>query len=286
MIQNERSKAVGRYVTEFHGAMTEVPKSNKAETGEDTTLEVLFSPAEFAGLERRDLSETTCVVFDVLRATSSMVTALANGAEAIIPVQEIAEALALRQKQSDLLLAGEREGVRILSPLTGSISFDLGNSPLEFTTERIGGRMIVMTTTNGTRALRACAQAKSVLLGSFLNLRATSAALEQAAPERLMLVCSGTFEEAAYEDVLGVGALCDLLWPSYGAGVVSDSVQIARRLYLLEATDLSTAAAHSRNGRRLLANKELREDVPFCLQRDRFNLVAELGKDGAVRCKR
>jgi phosphosulfolactate phosphohydrolase-like enzyme len=106
------------------------------------------------------------------------------------------------------------------------------------------------------------------------------------APERLLLVCSGTFEEAAYEDVLGAGALCDLLWPSYGAGVMSDSAQIARRLFLLEATDLSTAVARSRNGRRLLVHQELREDVPFCLQRDLFNLVAELGKDGAVRCKR
>ena len=266
--------------------MSEVLKSTKTEPRPDTMLEVLFAPAEFEGLKGRDLSETTCVVFDILRATSSMVAALANGAEGIIPVLEIAEALALRHNQPDMVLAGERDGVRILSHLTGRVPFDLGNSPREFTRERIGGRTIAMTTTNGTRALRACARARNVLLGSFLNLCATADALEHESPKRLLLVCSGTFQEAAYEDVLGAGALCDLLWPIYGAGAVSDSAQIARRLFLLEVADILAAVACSRNGRRLLALKDLREDVAFCLQRDRFNLVAELGKDNAVRCKR
>jgi len=111
-------------------------------------------------------------------------------------------------------------------------------------------------------------------------------ALQREPPARLLLVCSGTFEEAAYEDVLGAGALCDLLWPTYGAGAVWDSAHIARQLFLLDAADLATAVASSRNGRRLLAHEDLRDDVPFCLQRDRFNLVAELGEDGAIRSKR
>src|SRR5690349_18036474 len=139
-----------------------------------TTLEVLFTPAEFAGLDGRDLSETVCVVFDVLRATSSMVTALANGAKVVIPVSEISEALALRRKYPQILLAGERDGVRILSAQTGSISFDLGNSPREFTSEIVRGREIVTTTTNGTRALRACSRAWTTYVCSFLNLRATA----------------------------------------------------------------------------------------------------------------
>ena len=259
------------------------PKSQEPKS--DRALEVLFTPAEFAALEQQDLSETACVVFDVLRATSSMVTALANGARAVIPVQEISEALALRRQQPDLLLAGERKGARIPSHLTGGVSFDLANSPREFTKEKVGGRMIAMTTTNGTRALRACARARSVLVASFLNLRATADALQCEAPTQLLLVCSGTFEQAAYEDVLGAGALCDLIWTNYNAAAVSDSAQAARRLFLLEAPDLSAAMARSRNGRRLLADEALREDVPFCLQRDRFSVVAELGNDGAVRCR-
>ncbi len=249
------------------------------------SLEVLFAPAEFDGLARRDLGDTTCVVFDILRATSSIVNALANGASAIIPVEEIAEAVVLRQGQPDLLLAGERNSVRIHSDQTGSVSFDLGNSPREFTREKVHGRLIAMTTTNGTRALRACAQARIVLIGSFLNLRATADALKRETPTRLLLVCSGTLEQAAYEDVLGAGALCDLIWPIYSTGAVSDSAQIAHRLFMLEAADLAAAVARSRNGRRLLAHEDLRDDVAFCLQRDRYELVAELGKDGAVRRK-
>ena len=196
-----------------------------------TTLEVLFAPSEYAGLDQRDLRQTVCVVFDVLRATSTMVTALGHGATAIVPVAEIAEALDVRRRQPEVLLAGERDGVRIEGRLTGGIGFDLGNSPREFTAARVGGRTIAMTTTNGTRALRACAPAAAVLLGSFLNLRATAEFIEQEGPLHLLLVCSGTLDQAAYEDVLGAGALCDLLWHKCGGGLVADSAQIARRLY-------------------------------------------------------
>jgi 2-phosphosulfolactate phosphatase len=252
----------------------------------ETRLEVLFTPAEFATLETRDLSESACVVFDILRATSSMVTALANGAAAIIPVAEISEALALRQEDADLLLAGERDGVRIQSDLTGSIPFDLGNSPREFTREKVHGRTIAITTTNGTRALRACAQAWTTFVGSFLNLAVTADLLEREPPRHLLIICSGTFEQTAYEDVLAAGALCEALWPHYSAGAIADSAEIARNLFRLEQKDLGAAMARSRNARRLLGRGELCRDVPFCLQRDIFNLVAELGADGIIRQRR
>ena len=137
-----------------------------------SSLEVLFAPAEFAALGGRDLSPVVCAVFDVLRATSSMVTALSNGARAIFPVQEIAEALRLRQEHPAALLAGERHGVRIVAAQTGGVDFDLGNSPREFTRERVAGREIIMTTTNGTRALQSCRGARRILAGAFLNLDA------------------------------------------------------------------------------------------------------------------
>ena len=246
------------------------------------SLEVLFAPAEFAALGDISLSGTVCVVFDVLRATSSMVTALSNGAKAIIPVAEIPEALQIRSQREDVLLAGEREGVRIPAELTGSIAFDLGNSPREFTREIIAGRTIVMTTTNGTRALRACAHARKVLVSSFLNLRATANLLEREAPPHLVLVCSGTHEESAYEDVLCAGALCDLLWAKWNGGRVSDSALIARKLFCLERQDLFEGVSQSRNGRRLLSLPELKEDVRFCVQRDTLKAVPEMGNDGQV----
>lgn len=248
-----------------------------------TTLEMLMNPAEFAALRDRDLSQTVCVVFDILRATSTMVTALANGAEAIIPVAEISEALALRQQRPEVLLAGERDGLRIRGEAAGGIEFDLGNSPREFSAEKVQGKTIVMTTTNGTRALRACAGAKAVLLGSFLNLRAVSGWLKETRPRHLLLVCSGTFDQSALEDTLAAGALCERIWQNYAGGQIADSAEIARRIYPLMQHDLLGAMKHSRNGRRLLANPELRSDVWFCVQRETISFVAALMPDGSVR---
>jgi len=249
-------------------------------------LEVLFSPAEFTALAQRDLGRTTCVVFDVLRATSSMITALAHGAEAVLPVADIPEALALKRSRPDVLLAGERNGVRILRDQTGSLDFDFGNSPREFTPERVQGRTIAMTTTNGTLALRACAGAQATLVSAFLNLGTTVAEIQRRQPDRLVVVCSGTFEEAALEDTLAAGALCDALWPLFSAGHVADSAQMARQLHLRLGSDLSAAMQQARNGRRLLEHPDLRDDVPFCLRRDAFDLVAVLSPDGQVRTHR
>jgi 2-phosphosulfolactate phosphatase len=214
-----------------------------------------------------------------------MVTALGNGAEAIMPVEEITDALAVRKQQPNVLLAGERDGLRIGADLAGGAVFDLGNSPREFTPDVVKSRTIVMTTTNGTRALTACRRAGQTLAGSFLNLGAIANAIRQSCGENLLIVCSGTLDQAAYEDVIGAGALCDLLWDKYQEGVVADSAHMARELYLRSRGDLLGAISCSRNARRLLARTELREDVPFCLQRDVQPLVAALGKDGLVRCR-
>src|SRR5262249_14867735 len=151
----------------------------------------------------RHLSDTCCVVFDILRATSTMVTALANGAEAILPVAEIEEALAVKRRQSAVLLAGEREGVKIGPGLASGTTFDLGNSPREFTGQLVRNKTIVMTTTNGTRALSACRGATHTFAASFLNLGASAKAVRLTESMQVLVVCSGTHDQAAYEDLLG-----------------------------------------------------------------------------------
>lgn len=245
-----------------------------------TRLDLVLSPGELEGLARR--ASGVCAVFDVLRATSCMITALAHGARAIVPVCEIAEALALRERQPDVLLAGERRGLRIRAEQSGGVDFDLGNSPREFTAEVVGGRTLAMTTTNGTRALRACGGAATVLVGSFLNLEATARWIERHAPPYLTVVCSGTGDEPALEDVLAAGALCERLWARYGAGHVADSAELARQLHGLLGADLFGAMRHARNGRRLPAIPELRDDVWDCVQRDTVDFAAALTPGGAV----
>ncbi len=251
----------------------------------ETNLEVLFTPADFSTLPGRDLAAVHCVVLDVLRATSTMLTALANGASGIFPVCEISEALHLRAAHPLALLAGERDGARILSAQSGGVDFDLGNSPREFTPERVAGREIIMTTTNGTRALRACIGAGRIVPGAWLNLAALARRIRGEQAPRLFIICAGTYEQAAYEDTLAAGALCDLVWPQFEPGRISDSAHIARQIYLEAGSDFAGAVQHhSRNARRLLASPELRGDVPFCLRRDALDLTAEL-RDGSVRAR-
>ena len=243
----------------------------------ETHLEVLFTPADFSMLARSDLSAIHCVVFDVLRATTTMMTALANGATRIFPVREISEALELRAAHPSALLAGERDGVRILSASSSGVDFDLGNSPREFTRDRVSGREIIMTTTNGTRALQACAGAKRIFPGAWLNLGALAKRLSSESSGNLLIICAGTYKEAAYEDTLAAGALCDLLWRQFAPGLIADSAHIARQIYLDAGNDfVSALQRHSRNARRLLASPELRDDVASCMRRDAFDLIAEM----------
>src|SRR4029079_16621690 len=101
------------------------------------------------------------------------------------------------------------------------VDFDLGNSPRELSDERVRGRTIVMTTTNGTRALRACVGAPLVLLGSFRNLRALAERLRASPPRRLLLVAAGTGEDAALEDKLAGGGPFERLAAFFAASQVS-----------------------------------------------------------------
>jgi 2-phosphosulfolactate phosphatase len=249
-------------------------------------IETILTPAELPALAQRDLRATACVVFDVLRATSTFVTALHHGAKAIIPVSEIAEALEIKKSEvrgqgsEVILLGGERDGVRISA---NGIDFDLGNSPREYGPEKVRGKTIVSTTTNGTRALRACANAQTVLAASFLNLNATAEFLRQGNFETILLVCAGTGENQADEDVLAAGALAELLTARGDTrSTISDSTEIARRAWLEAKPDLSAVVGQTENARRLLAIPELRDDVAFCLQRDIFPLVAKMEADGAI----
>lgn len=243
-------------------------------------LDALLTPAELSSAAKCDLGNTACVVFDILRATSTFAAALHNGAKEIIPVPEISEALAIKQNWPAVLLGGERDGVKIHAH---GVDFDFGNSPREYSKEKVADKTIVSTTTNGTRAFRAVAKAKVVLAASFLNLAATAQFLEQKDFNNILLVCAGTRENAALEDILAAGALCDLLSRNPAMDIPSDSAQVALRAFIEAKRHLPTVICNSQNARRLLAIPELRDDVSFCLQQDTHPLVAAMDEGGAVR---
>jgi len=221
-------------------------------------IDAALHPAEIALLPARDLGATTCVVFDVLRATSSMITALAHGAVAIHPVRTIEEALALRAEIPAAVLCGERHGERIED-------FALGNSPFEY--RGTAGQTLISTTTNGTVALRAVEGAARVLVGAILNLDALAGELRSRAPERVLLVCAGTFEELALEDACAAGLLIRRL----GAARLTDAAQAARAVAQAFPTPLEALRA-ARNGQALLA-KGRGEEVEWCARESEFPIV-------------
>jgi len=151
-----------------------------------------------------DLEGGVAVVIDVLRASTSIVHALEADAKDVLPCVDVDEARRLHAalRAEGALLTGERNAL----PLEG---FDLGNSPDAFTPEAVRGRSVVMTTTNGTRALARCRRAKRIFVGSFVNAAAVVRAVSES--ERIQLICAGTVGEITREDVLLAGLLVDRL---------------------------------------------------------------------------
>jgi 2-phosphosulfolactate phosphatase len=151
----------------------------------------------------QELAGGSCVVIDVLRATTTIVAALANGARGVVPCQSIDEAKARAAAVgTGAVLAGERGGLRIAG-------FALGNSPAEYTSAAVSGQTVVLTTTNGTRALVHARLAAEVFVGALVNLSAVVAALT--GRQNIDLLCAGTDGQVTEEDVLAAGAIVERL---------------------------------------------------------------------------
>jgi len=225
------------------------------------------------------LAGATAVVIDVLRATTTIVHALASGAEQVVPclMIEDAQAAAAVLPEGEAVLGGERDGIKIEG-------FDLGNSPSEYTAETVGGRTVVFTTTNGTRAMMRCQQAREVLLAALVNRQAVVRALLES--EDIHIVCAGTRGEITREDVLLAGGLVEGLAKAGSkremndeAGLALDAWQAARAL----AGGLKAALAASQGGRNLVA-EGFAADIATAAQLDRFTLVPRLTwPEGVIR---
>ena len=222
------------------------------------------------------------MVIDVLRATTTIVHALGAGASEVLPCQEVKEARELAARSKGLvLLGGERRGL----PIHG---FDLGNSPAEYTAERVADRTIVMTTTNGTRSLIYCTGASQVIIGAFVNLTAVCLAL--AHETNIHLLCAGTRNEITREDVLLAGAIVDRLHAeNMESRECNDQAAIAREAWQAEARDLAAksqlnrALRNTRGGRNLLAIGQ-QADIEIAAEIDKFDIVPRLDRaDWAIR---
>lgn len=201
-----------------------------------------------------ELAGKTAVVIDVLRATTTITTALANGAETVVPLLEPDEAHQVARDNPDrtFLLGGERKSLRIEG-------FHLGNSPLEYTPSRVQGRPILFTTTNGTRAIRRAAGADRVYVGSLLNAPALGRALLEQGQD-VALCCAGTHDQLSLEDTLCAGAILAYMTGPEVRVELNDFAHLARELYQAWEGRISDLLHLSEHGQRLL-KLGLQEDL-------------------------
>jgi 2-phosphosulfolactate phosphatase len=231
-------------------------------------IEVCLTPA-LLGLY--EIGNSIVVVIDILRATSSIVYGIDNGARAIIPVAQVDDCLSY--SQHGYLLAAERNG----SVVDG---YDFGNSPFSYTKEQVSGKTIVLTTTNGTKALHmARSRAKQVVVGSFLNLRALSDWLKTQ-PHDVLLLCAGWKDQFNLEDTLFAGAVVNQVRAHFDE--FDDSSIAAEDLYLMAKDDLRSYISKSSHSHRLAA-LNIERDVQFCLQLNICEAIPVLIGDDLVR---
>ena len=233
------------------------------------TLHTCLSPAL---LHLYDLSDSVVVVIDVFRATSTIAAALYNGAEAVVPVDTVAKAIQIAEDIKGIA-AGERDG-KIADGL------QYGNSPLEYHREFIGGRKLVLTTTNGTKLLYMALEkgASDIVTGSFPNLGAVCSYLLKQ-NKNVVLACAGWKDRFNMEDTLFAGAVIDQIANAFT--IHCDSSETAVQLYIQMKHDLIGSAQSFTHYHRLVERFGLIEDIRFCLTPDAAN-VLPLYKDGLL----
>jgi len=238
-------------------------------------IQVYFLPSLVSADQ---LAGRTVVVIDVLRATTTIAAALDSGAREVLPLEHVAET---RQQAEKLgphaLTGGERRGMKIEG-------FDLGNSPTEYTRERVAGKSICFTTTNGTRAMQVCRQAQTILLGAFVNFDSLSRRLPD--DGNWDVVCAGTDGQITGEDVLLAGALVADFQAKAEQGkasppVLNDQATLAadlwlgRKLQSLKHADLTQLLKNTSGGRNLIEIGQ-ESDIAWAAQLNHLSVTPQL----------
>ena len=232
----------------------------------------LFTSLSPALLNLYDVDKSIVVIVDILRATSTIATALYNGARSIIPVDSVAECIRIG-KQIDSITAGERDG-KIAEGLEN------GNSPFEYSKEFITGKTLVLTTTNGTKLLQMALDnsAKAIITGSFSNITAVCDFLISQ-KQNVILGCAAWKNRVNIEDTLFAGAVIDRVGKHFS--INCDSSQMATTMYRKAKPNLfAFMKAQNASHYRRLSGFGLEEDIRYCLTEDLANItvVYEEGK--------
>jgi len=228
-------------------------------------LEVCLSPAIYS---KHADDNNLVVIVDILRATSSICAAIHNGVKKLIPVATVEEAREMKNR--GYMVASERDGY--------VLDFaDFGNSPFNFTPEKVKGKEIVYSTTNGTRCIHMASHSKAVVIGSFLNI--TSLAdwlIQQNSP--VLIFCASWKDRFSLEDTVFAGALSELLLNSGKFETICDAVTASVDLWNLAKTDLSAYIQKAAQKNRL-ASKGLDDCIEYCLTADQTEVIPFFADD-------
>lgn len=235
-------------------------------------LETLFIPEE---IKNTELAGKLVVVIDVLRASSTIVTALANGCNGFIPIFSPDQAKKKAQQfvKERVLLGGEREGIKIEG-------FDLGNSPREYKREVVEDKTIIFSTTNGVKTLEMAQDAHRIIIGSFLNLQAVCNYCTNYQGD-IIIICAGREGKYSLEDTACAGMLIDSLKDAFpGIHQELDANLTAWVLYKKFGNHILEILQKSQHGRHL-EGIGLGKDLKFCSQLDFFHIVP-IFRDGII----
>jgi 2-phosphosulfolactate phosphatase len=232
-------------------------------------LNVCLSPAL---IPLFNVEDYIVVIIDIFRATSSICYGIDNGAEAIIPVSTVEECAAYGEKGAGYLLAAERDGQVVEG-------FDFGNSPFSYTKEKVAGKTIVLTTTNGTHALHLSRNAKKIVIGSFLNLSSLCKWLKTQHQD-ILLVCAGWKNNFNLEDTLFAGAITDQL--KEDVFKLDDAAIAASDLFQVGKTDINGYLKKTSHSDRL-KKLGIEKDIEFCLQVDLTQAIPILDGEKLVK---
>jgi len=225
-------------------------------------IDVCFSPALYPVYHD---PEAIVVVVDVFRATTTMAAAFQNGVSSIRPVASVEEAMEYKRK--GWLVGAERNVKRCDFA-------DFGNSPFDYTPEKVIGRDVIFTTTNGTKAITIAKSAYRVITGAFINLQAVADFCRKHERDVIVL-CSGWQDKVNIEDTLFGGALVDLLVSTGEYEPATDAAIIARDMWMNNRDNLLTYIDPTDHMARLKAN-HLEDSVPYCLTLNSAAVVPEL----------
>jgi len=218
-----------------------------------------------------DFCNKTVIVIDVLRATSCIVTALELGCSGVIPVETVFQAKQL-QKPGDLL-----GGERFCKKIPG---FDLGNSPYDYMNAFLDGRTVIMTTTNGTRAIQKSLKASHILAGSLLNAKACAKAAASLKKD-IVIVCAGTQDRYSLEDGIGAGVIIEELSAVNEQLELNDLGMAMQLLYRSIKDHLPETILQCFNGKKL-TRLGLQDDIQFCTSVNRYQTVPVLREDRLI----